>query len=340
MRSKLEIVGDAQTAGLALSPAPVCGYVRVSKEDERVQTLSPGAQASLIRQYASLHGMPEPYVISERASAKNIHGRPELLRLLAMCRSGQTKHIIVVDLTRLFREVRGGLEAFDNLERQGVTVHSAASGSYIDASTADGKFMLTLHLAFGERERMLISERTKRALLSKPPIPFKADDNAAMRDKALRGKRRIGGAQWGYQWIGRKEKRRLVPVQMEMDGLHLIHAMRVNGGSWRSIVDALYETGYRTRSGKPCIHYSRVLCATKTATYKEMTTMASHTERQAAFFLKCYTDPQFCSFRGQKPQNVAKMVEEDKKAGTFYDPDGKPLFDVDKHYPPLPPKIV
>ncbi|MDE2096927.1 MAG: recombinase family protein [Patescibacteria group bacterium] len=339
--SKFEIIGDADTQE-GLPGVPCVAYCRVSKEDERVQTLSPAAQAALCKQYASIHALPDPLIVQERKSAKNITGRPELMRVLAMCRAGQVRDIVVVDLTRLFREVRGGLEAFDELQRLGVTVHSAAKGHAIDTTTADGRFMHILDMAFGERERLIISERTKRALRAKPPIPYNPNDNAGMRSLALAGRHYAGGeAPFGYQWRGPKGKNKLVVLQAEIDALHLIHAMTLAGAETRQVMWALLFIGFRPRRGGKMLDRARIKrFINESLTYKEMTTMASVTERQAAFFWKALNDDRFLHDRGQKRQNVEKMVEEDRKAGVFYDPKGQPLFDVEAHYPTRAPGIL
>ncbi len=173
------------------------GYVRVSTEG---QVLSPKAQVKVIRRYAQLNGMTIDRFAIEQKSAKSLKGRPELQHILALADDGQVGHVIVQDITRLFRSVREALNEFHRLEDKGVVFHSAAE--HIDATTADGELMRTFKLALGQHERRRLGERTKRVLhATKQPIPGTGE---AHDSKAKRGKLLVGAPPYGFRWRRKK----------------------------------------------------------------------------------------------------------------------------------------
>jgi DNA invertase Pin-like site-specific DNA recombinase len=73
--------------------------------------------------------------------------------------------VIAYDLSRLFRDVDDGRAMLKWFDDRGVRVFlSNEGGNAIDASSAMGRFLITIRLAQGEFERGLTGERTKAAL--------------------------------------------------------------------------------------------------------------------------------------------------------------------------------
>ncbi len=81
-------------------------YCRLSRDDER----SPGTteeklqgQVESCRRLAAQHNLPVHDVLIERASGGSLAGRPELLKLLLLCRRGEVSHILCTFSDRLSR---------------------------------------------------------------------------------------------------------------------------------------------------------------------------------------------------------------------------------------------
>lgn len=73
--------------------------------------------------------------------------------------------VIAYDLSRLFRDVDDGRAMLKWFDDRSVRVFlSNEGGNAIDASSAMGRFLITIRLAQGEFERGLTGERTKAAL--------------------------------------------------------------------------------------------------------------------------------------------------------------------------------
>jgi DNA invertase Pin-like site-specific DNA recombinase len=124
------------------------GYARVSTAD---QELEPQRRALLAAGCAE--------IIEERASGAD-RGRPELTRLLARLRPGDT--LVVVRIDRLARSLSHLLEVIGRLEARGAKFRSL--GDPIDTSGPSGTLILQILGAVAEFERALIRERTLAGL--------------------------------------------------------------------------------------------------------------------------------------------------------------------------------
>jgi len=79
--------------------------------------------------------------------------------------SSEETRLIAYSLDRLFRDVDDGRAMLKWFDERGVRVFlSNEGGNAIDASSAMGRFLITIRLAQGEFERGLTGERTKAAL--------------------------------------------------------------------------------------------------------------------------------------------------------------------------------
>ena len=137
----------------------VVAYCRVSTERQKRSGLGIEAQRAAIAQFAAAQGV---VIIAEYVEAETGKGadaldrRPQLAAALATAKSARCP-VLVSKLDRLSRDVAfiAGLMA------QRVPFVVAELGSDVDP------FMLHVYAALAEKERRLISERTRSALASK-----------------------------------------------------------------------------------------------------------------------------------------------------------------------------
>jgi len=260
-RKTIEIVGELPPGSTVTTDENVklpeaIGYTRVSSREEDRQRLSPETQARVIRDYAKLHGLLPVQIVHERGSAGSLRGRPELLRILEMCRGGQVKHVIVQDSTRLFREVREALNTFYEMEEtHGVRFHSATEiGPGID--TPEGRLIRNQRLIYGQYEREVIGERTRRVLRATKTVPESDKDlNPAMAHRFAEGLLMNGAEPFGYRYLkrggGTKTRRTvLVPCPINHPILLRIHELAAEGLSPRKIAMRLLYDGVRCRRGR------------------------------------------------------------------------------------------
>lgn len=129
-------------------------YYRVSTKKQGASGLGLEAQKAFVEHYSS-HGTIVAE-FTEVVSGKSINKRVELERAIRFCNeNGYT--LIVAKADRLARNTREALEVYESLNGRFVSC---------DCPTTD-KFTLTLLFAFAEREREMISIRTKLALTAK-----------------------------------------------------------------------------------------------------------------------------------------------------------------------------
>jgi DNA invertase Pin-like site-specific DNA recombinase len=125
-------------------------YARVSTDE---QTTDP--------QLAELERAGAQIVYQDVASGAS-RKRPELARLLAEIRAGDT--LLVVRLDRLARSLAHLLEIVDTLQQRGCFFRSLSDN--LDTTTAQGRMLLGFLGTISEFERSLIAERTRAGLAS------------------------------------------------------------------------------------------------------------------------------------------------------------------------------
>lgn len=256
VRRPLQIVmpADAPAAVVTGGPSPLrtIGYIRVSSKDKARQQLSPQAQAQVIRDYCRLHNLGDPLMIPERESAATIRKRPELIRILEMCRAGQVAFVVVQDLTRLFRDVREALNTFDEMERHHGVRFLSAVDMGANEQTADGNFIRDLKLILGQRERKMIGERSSRVLRTTKIAPMSlAHISPAMAEKATTGKVLCGPAPFGFRWgPGEKGKRKLIFCSHDGPILRRVYQLRAEGVPVTRIAYRLLDENVRTKRGR------------------------------------------------------------------------------------------
>jgi DNA invertase Pin-like site-specific DNA recombinase len=208
-------------------------YYRVSTKGQGESGLGLEAQRAYIEHFVKSSGNYEiVQEFTEIASGKNMDckKRPQLCEALELCR----KHgylLAVAKLDRLSRTTSHILNIFETLEGRLISC---------DIPNLD-KFTLTIFGAIAERERELISIRTKQALQARKvrhgKIKFteKGGDNL----------RNTGAHEKANQ--ANREKAARNENNIRAHGMAAAH--RVNGDSLQQIAAKLNENSFRTSKG-------------------------------------------------------------------------------------------
>ncbi|EAP3462113.1 recombinase family protein [Salmonella enterica] len=131
------------------------GYVRVSTEDKN-QSVD-GQQTAIINA-----GFNIPLFFADNTSGKvNPYRRPGFSSLMKIAKPGDT--IVVTELTRLSRSTLDTLTLLENLKKADIAVISLADKD-LSTDTPDGLLKVGLLALLSQRERMIISVRTKAGL--------------------------------------------------------------------------------------------------------------------------------------------------------------------------------
>ena len=134
---------------------------RRASADEDHQPYSLDAQDGVLRAYtASQPGWVEVGDYVERASAKNVTGRPQLQQLLRDAASGKFDVVVVARIDRWSRNLADLLETVSFLTEHNVAFRSATEP--FDTSTPMGKMPLHILGMFAEFERGMIIDRIIR----------------------------------------------------------------------------------------------------------------------------------------------------------------------------------
>ena len=196
-------------------------YTRVSTEG---QGIGLDAQMDIINAWVKNNGGNVIATLREKASGKNLN-RPVLKQALDMCRqTGAT--LIVAKLDRLSRDVA---DIFTIRKRKGLEL----AVCNCDASDT---MMLGIFATLAEKERQLISTRTREAL-------------ATLKEQG----KRLGNPNAGAQLREVNRQGAAKRSQMAHDAVenkHAYMAIRLMTGTLQQKADFLNENGFRTRNGK------------------------------------------------------------------------------------------
>ncbi|MBJ6120073.1 recombinase family protein [Pontibacter sp. BT310] len=202
-------------------------YYRVSTKKQGESGLGLEAQRTYVEHFYSDKNIIQEY--TEKVSGKDVTNRPQLLAALDLCKREQAT-LVVAKIDRLSRDTEQALSIYRELDGR---LESC------DVPNLD-KFTLTLFMAIADRERELISIRTKGALVEKrkqvgewrkASEAFLTGTASAEGTKALQAKARTNG-----------NNRRAAAM---------IEVYRSKGMIWMEIADKLNEAGFRaSRGGK------------------------------------------------------------------------------------------
>jgi site-specific DNA recombinase len=101
----------------------------------------------------------------ERASAKDVTGRPQLQQLLNDAAAGKFDLVLVARIDRWSRNLADLLDTVSFLEKHGVAFHSATE--HFDTTSPMGKMILSMLGMFAEFERAMIIDRIIRGNAAK-----------------------------------------------------------------------------------------------------------------------------------------------------------------------------
>ena len=203
------------------------GYVRISKDEEGSVSLD--YQQASIREYAQKEGLDLVGIeADEGISGKALANRPGVQRVLQMVDAREVDAVVVFKSDRMSRDGIESLQVEKLFLKRGVAYVSVTEGN-LTADSVDDEFMRFVRAGLNQRERKLISLRTRQALQRK-------------REKG----ERIGGRPC-YGW--RVQDGELVPEPEEQRAISRMVELRSMGYSTREIVRALAEEGICTRKG-------------------------------------------------------------------------------------------
>ncbi len=138
-------------------------YLRVSSE-EQVENFSLGTQEEICRREATRRGFEIVEIFREEGrSAKNISGRPELLKLLEFCRRNRktVDAVFIYRLDRISRQTQDYLYIRKKLFDYGISIISANEPT---GNSPTDKLLETIMASFAQHDNDVRSERTRNGL--------------------------------------------------------------------------------------------------------------------------------------------------------------------------------
>jgi DNA invertase Pin-like site-specific DNA recombinase len=206
-----------------------CLYARVSTKRQGDSGLGLDAQQTIARHFYP--DISKEFI--EVRSGKNIEDRPVLSEAIEYCLEHDAV-LVVAKVDRLTRDTKDGLEILERLKGR---------IRFCDLPGEPDKFMLTLFFAFAERERQLISIRTKTALESAKRSGKKlgvSSPSGGRRPWDLETSR-MGSETMRQKSRNNKNNIRAFTIALEMFN---------NGSSYRAISDKLNESDFNTPTGR------------------------------------------------------------------------------------------
>lgn len=125
------------------------GYKRVSTQNQKLDR-----QTDMLNEYGVERIFEEKVTGTKRE-------RKELDKMIDMLRKGDV--VIVADLTRLSRSTKDLFEIVEIINSKGAEIKSLKE-SWLDTTTPQGKFLLTVFAGLSQFERDLIVDRTNDGL--------------------------------------------------------------------------------------------------------------------------------------------------------------------------------
>lgn len=125
------------------------GYARVSTKDQ-----------NLARQIKALNEAGCEHIFRDKLTGTN-RERPQLNELLETVKEGD--EVIVIDLTRVSRSTQDLLAIVNEITDKGADFKSLKE-TWVDTTSSQGKFLLTVFSGLAQLERDMIVERTKEGM--------------------------------------------------------------------------------------------------------------------------------------------------------------------------------
>jgi site-specific DNA recombinase len=203
------------------------GYVRISKDEEGSVSLD--YQQAEIKKLCRREGLNLVGIeADEGISGKSLKNRPGVQRVLQAVEDRAIDAVVVYKSDRMSRDGLESLQVEKLFLKRDVAYLSVTEGD-LTADSVDDEFMRFIRAGLNQRERKLISLRTRQALARKKE----------------RGERVGGRPRYGWQVVDGE----LVPEPEEQRAIARMHELRAQGYSTREIMEALKREGIRTRKG-------------------------------------------------------------------------------------------
>lgn len=203
------------------------GYIRISKEEEG--SISLDYQRAEIEKYCAAHGLDLIGIEADNGiSGKSISGRPGVQRVLAAVDAQVVDAVVVFKSDRMSRDGIESLQIEKLFLLRGVQYLSVTEGC-LNSESVDDEFMRFIRAGLNQRERKLISLRTRQALNRKRE-----------RDERIGGRPR-----YGWQVINGE----MTPEPSEQEAILRMRRLQAKGFTTRMIVRQLVADGIRTRAG-------------------------------------------------------------------------------------------
>src|SRR3954467_13962871 len=205
---------------------PAVAYLRVSSEQQGRSGLGLDAQRQAVERFAAEHGFSIVETYAEVETGKGADALDRRPRLAAALKRAKAERcpVIVAKLDRLSRDV-----AFiSGLMAQRVPFIVAELG--VDADP----FMLHLYAALAEKERSLVSQRTRAALAAKKAAGARLGNPSNLSEASI-----LGAVANAAQ--ADRHAANVTPVVREIQA--------AGGKTLREIADALNARGIRTARG-------------------------------------------------------------------------------------------
>ena len=211
-------------------------YVSYCRVSTAKQGLGLEAQAASIQNYVSVYGGTIVASFSEKESGKETLNRPELQAAISLCKA-ECYTLIVAKLDRLSRDI---MDIFSLKKDK----HLSFEVVDIDASDT---MTLGIFATLAQKERELISKRTREALAAKKAEGIKLGNPKA--SETLKS----------FNHLGREKRTR--QAYDNQSSRHAYGAIRFLQGSLRFKAEYLNTEGYRTSTGKKftAIQVSRLI---------------------------------------------------------------------------------
>lgn len=202
-------------------------YARISKDEEGSVSLD--YQQAEIRKLAKREGHRLTGIeIDNGISGKAMTNRPGLQAVLAAVEAQAVDAVLVYKSDRLSRDGMDSLQIEKLCLLRGVALLSVTEGN-LTSDTVDDEFMRFVRAGLNQRERKLISLRTRQAL----------------QRKKERGERIGGRPAYGWKVVNGM----LVSDPGEQEVIRRVQALQREGYSTREIAVTLNDDGVRTRKG-------------------------------------------------------------------------------------------
>lgn len=210
-------------------------YLRVSTVEQAAHDRTSMAdQEQRCKGAAMMRGAVNDLVFYRDAAVSGsvpLSKRPSGAKMLKDARAGDI--LVAAKLDRMFRSSEDALRTVRELHEKKIGVILTDISPDPIAENGVGKMFFSVLAAMAEFERWRIAERM----------------SDGRRGKKDRGGHAGGSAPFGYRIVGHGREAVLVPEEHEQEAIALMRQMKDDGKSYFSIMTALNERGFRSRSG-------------------------------------------------------------------------------------------